>query len=499
MKRIFLLFIFALSTHCAAEDKISTKSLTTSIIIPCSHAHFFILHELLTHLNHQTKTPTEVVVSLSGCKQLDSDEIALLEKLPWRFRLKIIKNQENLKAGKNRNLASEASIGEILIYQDADDLPHFQRVEIIEHLFRTQKIDHILHLWQGIEPFEKYQLNDLDIESIFSYDEIAKSTLNIHNGNIAISRRVLEKVSWHPTKAPGQDILFNQEIFRNSYKTILVKSPLIAYRPLSALTQSAFRGSFQDVYRIFGIAHKSKQFGHLKRCVKRYGNTLKSKNGFYSVFNAIKSLFQISDWQKARANFIPMASKIIQERLGKELSEADLSQKSMNLSEFILRYLIDQNSSTRTEYLTISTWDKLNNAESKRILDWMIDRAMFGDGKSLEDLSRNQLIVLINQEIKNYKKTLARAQRVVAKSSSDYRQSKLESKSLKGFLQLFGTHLSVLDSLEYLVDKQGKHFLEDVSTKMQMIDKFDLEKLEELLVEMRDQTRFLSQLLKKVA
>src|SRR6185295_8415761 len=54
-------------------------------------------------------------------------------------------SEKILTAGPSRQLGSDNSTGEVLIYQDADDLPHSKRVQIINHLFENNDILHLNH------------------------------------------------------------------------------------------------------------------------------------------------------------------------------------------------------------------------------------------------------------------------------------------------------------------------------------------------------------------
>ena len=124
---ISLVFLFCHSCQCQSSH------VTTSVIIPCFYGHFKHLDELMNALCNQTVLPDEVVISLSEIDKLNPALIKKFENKKYPFPVKLIKHRELLWAGPNRNSACEHAIGDIFICQDADDLPHPQRIEIIKY------------------------------------------------------------------------------------------------------------------------------------------------------------------------------------------------------------------------------------------------------------------------------------------------------------------------------------------------------------------------------
>ncbi len=106
--------------------------LKTSIIIPCHPRHACHLYDLISLYEEQTVLPDEIVISLSQSNQVSEEIIHNIESTPWAFSVKLLKSDKKLYAGQNRNRACDKAAGDIFICQDADDLPHPQRVEIIQ-------------------------------------------------------------------------------------------------------------------------------------------------------------------------------------------------------------------------------------------------------------------------------------------------------------------------------------------------------------------------------
>ena len=59
-----------------------------------------------------------------------------IENMKYPFKVIYIFHKECKYAGDNRNCACEKASGDIFITQDADDIPHPQRIEIIKYMFK---------------------------------------------------------------------------------------------------------------------------------------------------------------------------------------------------------------------------------------------------------------------------------------------------------------------------------------------------------------------------
>ena len=156
MKYFFLLFLL-ISGHLFShipppqpktklQRRINKLSLKTSVIIPCHYLHFEHLFELLQAHCNQSVLPDEVVISLSGAKLINDEDIQYIKNFYWPFALQIICSDERKVAGENRNIACEAAVGDLIICIDADDLPHPQRTEIIKKIFENVDIEFLIHI-----------------------------------------------------------------------------------------------------------------------------------------------------------------------------------------------------------------------------------------------------------------------------------------------------------------------------------------------------------------
>jgi glycosyltransferase involved in cell wall biosynthesis len=206
-----------------------------SVLIPCCAKHAPHLPGLLELYEQQTVLPDEIVISLSEVPQVPEDIITKIRESVWRFPVILITSTEKQFAGENRNNAAQQATGTILVCQDADDIPHPQRIEIIKYFFEHYEVDHLMHQWTKLGPhdelrFSRYQ--DLSkISHMYLYLKNFKliNKNRFTNGNIAIRKHVFEKVKW--SKAPrGQDTKFNHDVYKQFEHCIGIKASLLYYR-----------------------------------------------------------------------------------------------------------------------------------------------------------------------------------------------------------------------------------------------------------------------------
>lgn len=217
----------------------------TSLIIPCYHKHAPKLYALLRMYEEQTKLPDEVVISLSEVHLVEQHVLDELRAEQWAFPVKLLVTEEKKYAGENRNIACSHATGDIFICQDADDIPHTQRIEIIHYFFATYAIDHLMHLFVLLpfdlkeNPFVKYaDFGKLPCVRTRDFNSIWRQGI-FTNGNVAITRELFEIIKW-PDTPRGQDTEFNKTVYRHTNRCLAVEAVLYGYRQyLSSVAKSA--------------------------------------------------------------------------------------------------------------------------------------------------------------------------------------------------------------------------------------------------------------------
>jgi hypothetical protein len=226
---LFLPFI----TLWGVSHRRTPVELKTSVIIPCYSKHFLMITDLLEQLENQTVLPDEVVICLTKHQVADIPKSAFerVESRRWPFGLKIVYADKGYP-GAARNEACGNSSGDLLICQDADDIPHPQRIEIVKHLFENFEIDLLVHRW--IPPkstFSSYTLEESEsrLSSYSMIDEFDEGAY-IHHGNACLLRAVYDKIQWSISPT-GEDHRFVRTAFRYfSGGIFLLDESLIIYR-----------------------------------------------------------------------------------------------------------------------------------------------------------------------------------------------------------------------------------------------------------------------------
>ena len=204
------------------------------MLVPCASQHVARLPELLAALRSQTRKPDEIVIAVSGCA---------LSTLP-AMDAEVVYSPKQLVAGANRNRAAAVATGDVFIYQDADDLPHPQRVEIIAGLFETYAIDHLMHFFYYLkgEPSQftvehaaacsSYRFSLMDYKLPYCSGLVEHVT----NGSVAVARAVAQAVRWPEYPGGAEDQEFNRDVYACAEKrerrvlTVVTELPLITYR-----------------------------------------------------------------------------------------------------------------------------------------------------------------------------------------------------------------------------------------------------------------------------
>lgn len=229
---ISLIFIEGFAERQELIKRKHRTSKTTSIVIPCVSGHFQHLFGLLKCYQEQTRVPDEIVISLCETSLIDAEQIDALEDFSWPFKVKIIRHPDRKSAGENRNIACANATGDILLCQDADDIPHPERVEIVKYIFDTYVVDHLIHKWNDLESClnTRWRPSDVSIYSFTKYKDVIKRFDYIHNGNVCFSSKVAKKIRWEQTLFYDRDIQFNERVYEAFEHNVIVPLELILYR-----------------------------------------------------------------------------------------------------------------------------------------------------------------------------------------------------------------------------------------------------------------------------
>lgn len=230
-----------------------------SCCIPCDFGHIIHLEKAISSINNSESLPLEICISISKAPENFSPKyLNVLSSIPIQIR--VYKEKKN--AAQNRNILTQMASGELLAFQDADDLIHPSRLKLINYIFDTKKV---IHLNTG---FISHRSNDLALLSVspISIDQtvfvdLSKYHASIFNGGlesgyrtkdygyfnninfierkgymangpVAVLKQIAEKVRWKENikeinVAEDQD--FNYEVYYRYNLSGLISNPLYFY------------------------------------------------------------------------------------------------------------------------------------------------------------------------------------------------------------------------------------------------------------------------------
>jgi glycosyltransferase involved in cell wall biosynthesis len=270
-----LLYLIPLSTISSENlthplEKIKNPSpLSTTVIIPCHHAHAQFLYDALLSYTYQTVLPDEIVISLSGTDKIPEILIESITKKSWPFKTVLLLSETPQTEGQNRNNACQHANGQILICHDADDFPSIQRVEIIRYFFENYDIVHLLHSFNLFQPnieLSKLELfkqilpdfaiikSDLSLVNAkeqgphysdftlinkalcHTYDDIWKAGFPVGFGFCAIRKEAFEAgCHWLDVKEIGTDLKFTDTVLNKFQKTLAIQATIYNYRQYNSI------------------------------------------------------------------------------------------------------------------------------------------------------------------------------------------------------------------------------------------------------------------------
>ena len=200
--------------------------LTVCVVIPCAAKHEALLPALIQRLARQTSRPDQILVAISGTSRVP--------ELGATFPTRVLVDPVTRNAAQNRNRATAHVTSDIVLYQDADDLPHPQRVELVRAAFERFAIKHLMHTfatppattWEHDRFDHTYALGLLRYKPTYDFE------FGLTNGNPAVATSLLRRgARWPEHLRIGEDVAFNvQACALSGGRNAALPLPLLLYR-----------------------------------------------------------------------------------------------------------------------------------------------------------------------------------------------------------------------------------------------------------------------------
>lgn len=234
----------------------------TSLVIAATNGNFSYLDCVLAHYRDGVVKPDQVVISLSNAHLVNASRISALKtKYSDIFEdLKLLQHNHIMVQGPNRDSATMAADNEIIISNDADDIPHPQRVQVIKHYFENHDILHLNHSYQTHDDMQFREVNMgevqmLDAEQTYKYlfpnyngEPYSGRRPNpavygfgkthysgygpwecIHAGCPSFHKSVFDSIRWRNTEEYAWDFDFDFDVVFHFKKSVMIDSKLLWY------------------------------------------------------------------------------------------------------------------------------------------------------------------------------------------------------------------------------------------------------------------------------
>lgn len=234
----------------------------TSLVIAATNGNFAYLDCVLAHYRDGIVKPDQIVISLSNTQLVNPINLyELKDKYTNVFEdFKLLEHYKTMIQGPNRDAATMAADNEIIISNDADDIPHPQRVQVIKYLFENNDILHLNHSYQ-IGNDKQFHYVDMTTVQIFNKEQTFKHLFPNYNGEPYVGRRpnpidygydktyysaygpwlwihagcptfhkdVFKELRWRDTEEYAWDYDFDFDVAFHFRKTIMIDSKLMWY------------------------------------------------------------------------------------------------------------------------------------------------------------------------------------------------------------------------------------------------------------------------------
>ena len=209
-----------------------------SFCITCYNGDYFLLDRLFDVLKNQTQAPDELIVYSSGFDDELYFKTKYLDIADKKIYITYINSKQRTIQSIARNICASVASGDIIVFFDIDDIPHFQKIEITKNLFSIHSPDFVVHSYSTVNLIN----NPIDISKSLIKTDLAidQSCTNIysksyealvHHAHIAVKRKCFQKVKFNESFEfyRKEDGKFCQDLISNNFNGLYIDEKLVFY------------------------------------------------------------------------------------------------------------------------------------------------------------------------------------------------------------------------------------------------------------------------------
>jgi len=228
-----------------------------SVVIPVYPPHFDQLPTCVGRLLRSTELPCEIIIAASEADS--TTEAAILDSIAQqcgadadRVPILFASSPDVGYSGVNRNRGAARARADIIVFLDADDFIHPQKIEMVRQCFdRFPDCKQLLHTCTPT--MQLHTLDEvlgrrfsLDVSKPFRYQgDFSKQSIvkngmrHIHRGHATVHRSVLDAVRYKVVRH-RQDNIFTKNVHRHFNQSYFLPMPLIVYNESGIAARDAY-------------------------------------------------------------------------------------------------------------------------------------------------------------------------------------------------------------------------------------------------------------------
>ena len=222
------LLIVSIVFFCKNENFSNSEGLEdmkTSLVIPTIKEDISKLDNLFQSIQKQSIQPTEIIIALSEVTNTEADEVEKHLQTLTDVPTKVLGISEKAYAGINRNRGAEKSIGDYILFMDADDIMHPEYIETILYTFNKYDPIGIVHGYtKDVSDLPKTIKNIKIVNNGTKLYKLHKNNPptnnlrnglphgNLHHGHLSVKKKVFQDGLKYTNRRRGQDSEFIRKL-----------------------------------------------------------------------------------------------------------------------------------------------------------------------------------------------------------------------------------------------------------------------------------------------